>query len=292
LISVVGTQSEPVRNIRLQGLTFSHTEVTFFQPYEVPSGGDWSIHRGGTIFAEGTEGFQVVGCVFDSVGGNGLLISNYARNTSIAGNEFVWTGDSAIVVVGSTNLIDGTSGNQPIGTQVIGNLVHELGIWGKQTAAYFQALTYETYLGYNVFFNGPRSGINFNDGFGGGSLVERNLLFNFVRETADHGPFNSWDRIPYLTTALDGKTASLTPALSRLRLNFLINNYHSVWPIDHDDGSCYYLDTENFLIYGGYKNYLGHSKTAKNNIYIFPDRNQTNSLNKTSNSVLHKAVLR
>ena len=31
------------------------------------------------------------------------------------------------------------------------------------------------------------------------------------------------------------------------------NNYHSTWPIDHDDGSCYYHDHHNFLIYGGAK---------------------------------------
>ena len=53
--------------------------------------------------------------------------------------------------------------------------------------------------------------------------------------------------------------------------NFFIANYHSTWPIDHDDGSCYYTDAYNFLVYGGYKNYLGHSKTATNNIYVYPD---------------------
>lgn len=30
-------------------------------------------------------------------------------------------------------------------------------------------------------FNGPRAGININDGFGGGNQIENNLLFNFVR---------------------------------------------------------------------------------------------------------------
>ena len=32
------------------------------------------------------------------------------------------------------------------------------------------------------------------DGLGGGNTVEQNLLFNMVRETNDHGAFNSWDR--------------------------------------------------------------------------------------------------
>ena len=58
------------------------------------------------------------------------------------------------------------------------------------------------YIERNVMFNGPRAGINFNDGFGGGHFMENNLLFNWVRETKDHGPFNSWDRQPYLTEHL------------------------------------------------------------------------------------------
>lgn len=35
-------------------------------------------------------------------------------------------------------------------------------------------------------FNGPRSGININDGFGGNNMIKKNLLFNWVRETSDH----------------------------------------------------------------------------------------------------------
>ena len=60
----------------------------------------------------------------------------------------------------------------------------------------------------NIFFNGPRAGINFNDGFGGGSNETENLLFNAVRETFDHGPFNSWDRQVYVTKVADGKRPS------------------------------------------------------------------------------------
>ena len=120
-------------------------------------------------------------------------------------------GYNAIVAVGSAELIDGTNGNQPRGTQVLGNLVHEIGIFGKQVCAYVQSVACQTKLAGNVFFNGPRAGINFNDGFGGGNILENNLMFNLVRETGDHGPFNSWDRQPYLTKLANG-SASLTPA--------------------------------------------------------------------------------
>ena len=276
LFTVDGTADIPVMNVTFVNLTFAHTASTFLEKYEVPSGGDWAIHRGGTVFIEGVDGFLLQNCLFFSPGGNAVFLSNYVRNAVIEGNEFVYIGDSAIAAVGTAELIDGTRGDQPRGTQILGNLVHEIGIWGKETSAYFQSLACQTTLRGNVFFNGPRAGINFNDGFGGGNLLENNLVFNMVRETGDHGPFNSWDRQPYLTGVKTG-TPSLTPAQSNLTRNFLISNYHSTWPIDHDDGSCYYYDTYNYLVYGGYKNYLGHSKVMKYNYYIYPDGDKSGS---------------
>ena len=69
-------------------------------------------------------------------------------------------------------------------------------------------------------------------------------------ETDDHGPINTWDRVPYLTDLYDG-TLSLNVKENQIHKNFLINNYRSVWPIDHDDGSCFWNDTHNYLVYGG-----------------------------------------
>ena len=42
----------------------------------------------------------------------------------------------------------------------------------------------------NVIYKGPRAGICFNDGYGGGDLIQFNIVFNMVRETGDHGSFN------------------------------------------------------------------------------------------------------
>ena len=95
--------------------------------------------------------------------------------------------------------------------------------------------------------------------------------FNTVRETIDHGPINTWDRQPYLTVARDGVTPSLDQHWSVIHHNVMYQNYNSYYPIDHDDGSCYYEDSYNVQIYGGKKNYLGHSKTDHHELYIYPD---------------------
>lgn len=273
LISIKGSQSKPVFNISFSQITFTETSSTFLESYEVPSAGDYSIHRNAALFIEGADNVVVDDCLFKNIGGNALFLSKYIRNAVISNNEFLWIGDNAIAVIGSSQLIDGTDGNQPRGVKIVRNLAHEIGLFGKQTAAYFQSVTCQTLLEGNVFFNGPRAGVNFNDGFGGGSNVTKNLLFNFVRETKDHGPFNSWDRQPYLTKVKHEKTASLTPKENYMTYNFIINNFNSYWPIDHDDGSAYFTDQYNYLIYGGFKNYLGHSKTSQFNVYIYPDAN-------------------
>ncbi len=271
LFGIEGTMDEPVKNITLSGMTLAYTQPTYLKDYEVPSGGDWTVHRDGMIFIEGAENITVEGNVFDSPGGNGLIVTGYARNVAVRGNEFKFVGDNVVVVLGRADLMDATTGTQPRHTIIDGHLMREFGIWGKQTCALGQSLGTQTTFVNNIFFNGPRAGININDGLGGGNLIKKNIGFNMVRETGDHGVLNSWDRQPYVTKVRDGTTPSLIPATSNLTLNMFINNYHSAWPIDHDDGSCYYYDTLNVLVYGGFKNYLGHTKIAKYNLYIFPD---------------------
>jgi len=122
----------------------------------------------------------------------------------------------------------------------------------------------------NAIFNVPRALININYGFAGGTEILHNGLFNAVRETSDHGPINTWDRLPFLTTQA-GNGASFVPAINSVHHNMIMNNYACVWPIDHDDGSSFYHDHDNVLIYGGYKNYVGNDKEAHNQLYLYPD---------------------
>lgn len=289
LLSIEGT-SDPtghtgsVTGIKLQGLTFTHSLTTFLGEYEVPSGGDWSMHRGGGVFATGSEGLRVEACHFDRLGGNALMISEYARDTTITDSEFSWIGDSGISQMGSVkydrsgnrspesnDLMDATDGMHPEGTRVQGCVFREIGVYGKQVSGFASALGYNTVINGSIFFNGPRAGINWNDGMGGGNSITQNLLFNWVRETSDHGNFNSWDRLPFITSST-GK-ASTDVNVNNMAHNFVISNYASTWPLDHDDGSCYYHDTYNFLVWAGAKNFLGQAKVSAHNVYVNVEAN-------------------
>ena len=74
VMSLVGSQRKPVKGVNITGLTFKHTTSTFLEKYEVPSGGDWTVHRNAMVFAEGTEDLVVDNCVFAAPGGNGLFL--------------------------------------------------------------------------------------------------------------------------------------------------------------------------------------------------------------------------
>merc|ERR1711907_664492 len=108
-------------------------------------------------------------------------------------------------------------------------------------------------------------------GFGGGSLVEGNLMFNTVMESGDHGPFNSWDRQVFVTDVKDG-TPSVDKAYDEIRGNYFIGNWYGQEAIDNDDGSCYYNTHHNFFAYGGtgMKNdFNGHDNHHHHNLYAY-----------------------
>jgi hypothetical protein len=205
IFNITGTQATPVVGVTIQGLGFRDTAYTYMDPHSIPSGGDWTLERSAVVFIEGTEGTNVTGCVFERIDGNAVLLSAYNRNVSVTHNEFAWIGSTAVALWGNTESsgsgnadaimpegygADGTAGNQPRFSLIAYNLCRELGIWEKQSSCYTQFKSAQNTVWRNIMYNGPRAHINFNDGFGGGALVDGNLVFNSCRESSDHGPFN------------------------------------------------------------------------------------------------------
>lgn len=131
------------------------------QPYEVPSGGDYSVYRGklnnsfnkmklgGSVFIEGASNIIISEIYYDQVGGNGVFLSNYAVNCSIVNSEFYLTGDNAIAAVGTSNLVL-ASQNAPSYNVIAYNHIHDFGNFGKQSSAYFQSIAHHNYLLGNV----------------------------------------------------------------------------------------------------------------------------------------------
>merc|ERR1712048_651355 len=292
LINVTGSKLNPVRGLTLDGLSFKSTRYTYMGPHAVPSAGDWALDRIGALFMQGTEGVTIQNSIFERLDGNAVMISGYNRHATVQDSDFSYIGGNAIVAWGYTNEtensgfpyytpnsnypdagVDGTDGNHPRFSRILRNTAREVGLYEKQSSFYVQAKTAESTISGNVFFNGPRAGINFNDGFGGGDDVSRNIVFSTCRESGDHGPFNSWDRQPYLTTVRTGEP-SMIPGWREIHHNFMIDNYSPHSAVDNDDGSSYYHTHHNFLVYGvtGLKSdFGGHDNVHFGNLYGYPN---------------------
>ena len=174
IVNVTAHMDAPARGIRFLGIGFRDAAYTYMDPHGVPSGGDWGLQRHAAVILDGTESATIDGCVFERLDGNAVIVSGYNRNATIRNSEFVWIGDTAIVEWGRTtgdptgvDGPDGTNGDQPRYTQIVGNFAHELGIWEKQSSFLMHAKSSDSNISGNIFFNGPRAGVNFNDGFGG-----------------------------------------------------------------------------------------------------------------------------
>jgi len=291
LVEFRGSIDKPVRNIHLRGLTLTHTTRTVLEKYEPLLRGDWSIVRAGAVFFEGAEDCSVTDCFFDAVGGNGVFISNYNRRIKVAGCKFTEAGDSAICLVGDFNAVrsastwqnqiadppDKTVGprtpNYPALCVIHNNLVRNIGLIGKQTAGVFVSMAAEIIVSHNTIYNIPRAGICLNDGTWGGHLIEYNDVFETVRETGDHGPFNSWGRDRHW-----GSRSELIRSICQLdnfkttivRHNRFAHRGSHSWGIDLDDGSSNYHLYNNLCLGMSFKLREGFFRLVENNICVGP----------------------
>ena len=310
LFNVSASQESPCQNINIRGLTIRDAALTYLgdtlaDVHSPTTGGDWALQSSAAVMFEGCEGCGVQHNQITRVDGNGIIVLNYNRNMSITNNDMSWIGDTAIATYGSTSKClnencsrsipylrgpDARGGNQPWYTVIQGNVVREVGIYEKQSSFYSQIATGFSVLRGNVHFNGPRAGVNFMDGMMGGDLMEGNLLANCVRESGDHGPFNSWDRIPYITNHglhrvfnknnvtgdMPGHVLAKGPSIlsqyRTIRYNFILGVYNSQETIDNDDGSCHYLTHNNYFVYankGLKSDFGGQWNHHYNNTYAY-----------------------
>lgn len=271
LVEVTGTdRGRPVVNVTIERVGFRDTRRTELETMTAPSGGDWSMYRGGALFIENAENVTISNSTFSRLDGNAVFLSRYTRDVSVLESEFAWLGMSGVAFWGDTNLWDATSGNQPRRTRIESNFFRELGIYVKQSSAVGMAKSPQTFIRGNVMINMPRAAINFNDGLGGGSSVTGNLIFNTCRESGDHGAINTWDRMPFLTKIGNGVDPSFKPLANTIAENFIFANYGSSQAVDNDDGSSWYdIHSNAFYWADGFKmDYGGHDSTFHENVVV------------------------
>lgn len=107
LIATTGSQKEPVKDINIHGVNFRDTTPVYEEQWEVPSGGDWALHRSAAVFLEGTTNAKVSGGLFKRLDGNAIMLNGFNRGAVIEKNEFVYIADNVLAGWGETKEWDG-----------------------------------------------------------------------------------------------------------------------------------------------------------------------------------------
>ena len=274
LVNISGGMGAPARNLSFVGLGFRDAAHSFLEPHGMPQNGDWGLPRSGALLADGTEGLTVASCAFSRLDNNAVFLLGYHRAAAVRDSEFSWLGASGVILWGRTTGgpvagmgPDTRAGEQPRGTLVERCVFRELGIFVKQSSAFFQAEAGLSVVRANLAYNGPRAAFNVNDASLGGSLFAGNVGFNMCRESGDHGFFNSWQRTPFFND-LRGYTSTrqLTDEISG---NLFIANYNAMAAVDTDDGSAYFHVHHNVFSFAPFackSDIGGHGKTFNDNV--------------------------
>jgi hypothetical protein len=296
LVELRGTVDQPVRFITLRGLTFRHASRTFMENKEPMLRTDWTIYRGGALIFDGTEDCGLEDCFIDQAGGNALFLNQYNKRSHISGGHIAGAGANGIAFVGDpravrngigwkeqNNLasIDKTPGpknsNFPSDCLVEECLIYKSGRVEKQTAPIEIDMSQSITVRHCSLYDVPRAGLKIGHGCWGGHVIEFCDVFDTVKETGDHGAFNSWGRDRFWNLAgVDLNTITLgenkgIPLLDVVKPNILRNNRWRCdhgWDIDLDDGSSNYEIRNNLCLNGGLKNREGFYRVVENNIMV------------------------
>lgn len=296
LIEFRGTETTPVKNITLEGLELTQTLRTFMEPYEQLLRSDWTVYRGAAVFFEGTEHCALRNCYLHNLGGNAIFFSNYNRHSEVSGSHLTRIGASAICFVGDPNAVRSPSfeygefvpyeqldhakgpksNNYPAQCLVYDNLIHSIGLFEKQITGVELSMSQAITVSHNSIYDTPRAGINISEGTWGGHILEFNDIFDTVKETGDHGSFNSWGRDRYWHPSYKTMESIVAkdPALilaDAVRTTVIRNNRFRCdrgWDIDLDDGSSNYHIYNNLCLNGGIKLREGFYRVVENNIMV------------------------
>ena len=283
---------ENCRDVTIENLTFERSVRTFMDTKEPLLRSDWTIYRGGAVLVKDSRDVTIDRCTFRDVGSNGVFVDGNNENIRISRSHFSHIGASGLCFVGRADSVrsplfeynetqpfhalDLTRGpkspNYPKNCSVEDCLIEYVGLTEKQATGVEISMACGITVKDCTVCHTSRSGINISEGTFGGHRIEGCDVFDTVRETGDHGSFNSWGRDRYWHVPdLDDREAGNYALLDMLSPNTITRSRFRCdrgWDIDLDDGSSDYIITENLCLNGGIKLREGFFRTVRNNIMV------------------------
>ena len=280
------------KNVTIENIKFRRAKRTFMLTNEPLLRSDWTIYRGGAIYFANSSGCSISKCSLFDIGTNGVFVDGKNRNITISKCHFKDLGASGICFVGkpssvrsplfeatkSQSFFDIDKKRGPKGSDyprdcIVENcLIEHVGSLEKQATGVEISMSYGIQVINTSIYDASRAGINISEGTFGGHIIDGCDVFDTVKETGDHGSFNSWgrDRFWHLSDLAQNeiyKYASLD-CISKTVIKNSRFRCDRGWDIDLDDGSSNYEIYNNLCLNGGIKLREGFNRYVHNNITV------------------------
>ena len=283
---------EGCEGVAVRGITFAHTRRAFMEEYEPLLRSDWTIWRGGVLYLRGCAHCRVEECTFEDLGSNALFADGKNRDIRVERSRFSNIGASAVCFVGRSDSVRNPlfrcgqtqsladisrkpgprSQNYPRDCSVEDCLIERVGVVEKQATGVEISMAARITVRNCTLAHTSRAAINISEGTFGGHRIEGCDVFDTVKETGDHGSFNSWGRDRFWQlTDLPDEEAHKYAFLDCVEENVIWGNRFRCdrgWDIDLDDGSSRYEIAYNLCLNGGIKLREGFGRHVHHNITV------------------------
>ena len=280
------------KNVIVENIKMRRAKRTFMLTNEPLLRSDWAIYRGGAIYFTNSSDCAVSKCSLFDIGTNGVFVDGKNSNIAVLKCHFKDLGASGVCFVGKSSSVRsplfnassrqsfleidkkrGPKSNEyPKFCTVEDCLIEHIGAVEKQAAGVEISMSYGISVINTSIYNASRAGINISEGTFGGHLIDGCDVFDTVKETGDHGSFNSWGRDRYwnlndLAPSEIYKYANLDIISKSIIRNSRFRCDRG-WDIDLDDGSSNYEIYNNLCLNGGIKLREGFGRHVHNNITV------------------------
>ena len=280
------------KNVSVENIKIRRAKRTFMLTTEPLLRSDWTIYRGGAIYFTNSSSCSISKCSLFDIGTNGVFVDGKNNNITISKCHFKDLGASGVCFVGKPSavrspLFDATksqsfldidkkrgpkSNDYPKNCSVNDCLIEHVGSVEKQATGVEISMSYGINVINTSIYDTSRAGINISEGTFGGHIIDGCDVFDTVKETGDHGSFNSWgrDRFWHLIDLAQDEIYKYAK-LDSIDKTIIRNNRFRCdrgWDIDLDDGSSNYEIYNNLCLNGGIKLREGFNRYVHNNITV------------------------
>ena len=280
------------KNVSVENIKIRRAKRTFMRTSEPLLRSDWTIYRGGAIYFTNSSDCSISKCSLFDIGTNGVFVDGKNSNIIVSKCHFKDIGASGICFVGKPSavrspLFEATksqsfleidkkrgpkSNEYPKNCTVEDCLIEHVGTLEKQATGVEISMSYGICVINTSIYDASRAGINISEGTFGGHIIDGCDVFDTVKETGDHGSFNSWGRDRYWHLYdLSQNEIYKYAYLDCIGKTIIRNSRFRCdrgWDIDLDDGSSNYEIYNNLCLNGGIKLREGFGRYVHNNITV------------------------